>query len=242
MNLKTITTNGGARFTVDADSSDKFLGLLNDLEAGGYPIKGDQSGGYNDRNIAGTNTKSQHAFGHAVDVNWTDNPRGKAGMIPADTARNLAAKYGMRWGGDWSNPDPMHFEVARGGAPAPVADRGMTAVAGVPPPSPQGGVPVPQATAAAALPASDPQSIAAQIFSSLSGNAQAPASDPQQGPVASALSSLTPSETPQAPKQDQQASALQPIPLPELPQSMRRPVDLSRLKEVLASRARLGTA
>lgn len=133
--------------------------------------------------------------------------------------------------GSYSAPSqPQQANVAQNGAIS----------GGQPPPTPQGSVPAPQPSALAAQPAvaPDTSSIVAQLF----GSGQ-PETPQPQGPVASVLSGLSVPDTPQqAPKQDQQASALQPIPLPELPQSMRRPVDLSRLKEVLASRARLGTA
>ena len=115
-----IRTNGGVPFTVGKDYAPQFTGLLNDLEGRGYAIKPEQSGGYNYRNIAGTNTLSHHATGQAVDVNWDQNARGTAGNIDPAVARELAQKYGMTWGGDWKNPDPMHFEI--GGTPTRVAD------------------------------------------------------------------------------------------------------------------------
>ena len=126
--LVTIRTNGGARFTVAKSHAPQFEGLLNDLEANGYPIKGEQSGGYNYRTIAGTNKLSEHAFGNAVDVNWTDNPRGGKSNIPAELARSLAAKHGMGGGGDWKNPDAMHFQ-AGGGAVQPDPASGGTNLA-----------------------------------------------------------------------------------------------------------------
>jgi hypothetical protein len=98
--------------TVGAPYADKFKGLLEDLEAAGVKIDPRQSGGYNYRNIAGTNRLSNHAYGRALDINWTDNARGTKGKIDPTLARTLAQKHGLVWGGDWSNPDPMHFEVA----------------------------------------------------------------------------------------------------------------------------------
>jgi hypothetical protein len=98
--------------TVGSPYASKFQGLLEDLEAAGYKIDPKQSGGYNYRNIAGTNRLSNHAYGRALDVNWTDNARGTKGKIDPTLARTLAQKHGLVWGGDWSNPDPMHFEVA----------------------------------------------------------------------------------------------------------------------------------
>ena len=89
---------------------------VNDLEAAGYKINPQTSGGFNDRFIAGTKTPSQHAYGLAVDVNWDKNPRGGAAEeIPADLANKLATKWGLTWGGNWAGAsrDPMHFEVAQ---------------------------------------------------------------------------------------------------------------------------------
>lgn len=111
--LVTVTTPGGVSFRVAKAHHDKFQGLVNDLEASGYVLNPKTSGGFNSRYIAGTTTPSRHAFGEAVDVNWDENPRGGRGKIPSDVARAVAAKHGMVWGGDWKNPDDMHFEVAR---------------------------------------------------------------------------------------------------------------------------------
>jgi hypothetical protein len=98
--------------TVGSPYADKFKGLIEDLEANGVKIDPRQSGGYNYRNIAGTNRLSNHAYGRALDINWSENARGTKGKIDPTLARTLASKHGLVWGGDWSNPDPMHFEVA----------------------------------------------------------------------------------------------------------------------------------
>lgn len=128
--LTTITSPSGARFTVAADYAPKFQALIGDLESAGYGINPKASGGYNPRTIAGTNKPSNHAFGRAIDINWDRNARGTKGDIPAELARMLAAKHGMTWGGDWRNPDAMHFEVANAG-PVPLGQRSLTAYAGV---------------------------------------------------------------------------------------------------------------
>jgi hypothetical protein len=107
-----LTKLDGYGITVGSQYADKFKGLLDDLEANGVKVDRSQSGGYNYRNIAGTNRLSNHAYGRALDVNWTDNARGTKGKIDPNLARALASKHGLVWGGDWSNPDPMHFEVA----------------------------------------------------------------------------------------------------------------------------------
>jgi hypothetical protein len=114
--LAQIQAPGGAKFTVAAAAAPQFQGLVKDLEDAGYKIDPAISGGYNPRNIAGTNTPSQHASGLAIDINSSRNQQGAktASDIPPDLARQLAAKYGLRWGGDFSgnSRDPMHFEVA----------------------------------------------------------------------------------------------------------------------------------
>lgn len=119
--LAPIQAPGGAKFTVAAAAAPQFEGLVKDLEAAGYKIDPGTSGGYNPRNIAGTNTPSQHASGLAIDINSARNQQGAktASDIPPELARSLAAKWGLRWGGDFSgnSRDPMHFEVAPGATP-----------------------------------------------------------------------------------------------------------------------------
>lgn len=129
----TIQTSRGP-FTVSRQYADRFKAFLEDPEWGEYAFDPKQSGGYNPRNIAGTNTPSQHAFGNAIDINWTRNARGTAGDLDPTLARTLAKRHGLTWGGDWTNPDPMHFEVARDG-PIPMAQRGIASFAGVPKPA-----------------------------------------------------------------------------------------------------------
>jgi hypothetical protein len=145
--LRVITSPSGARFTVADEHADRFGGLVKDLEDAGIRINPNASGGYNPRNIRGSNKPSNHAFGRAIDINWDENPMGQQGKINPEVARSLAAKHGMTWGGDWKNrPDPMHFEVA--GVPnVPLSQRAFTRVAGVQQTEPSTtGVPTPMPT------------------------------------------------------------------------------------------------
>ncbi|MGD9724526.1 MAG: M15 family metallopeptidase [Pirellulales bacterium] len=215
MKLKTITTAGGARFTVDADYADKFLGLANDLEASGYPIKGEQSGGYNDRNIDGTNTKSNHAYGRAIDINWTDNARGKRGTIPEELARNLADKYGMTWGGGWNNRDDMHFEIPGGNH-----THGTQVAA------------APSATPAPSSDAANPQvdSIVAAVFGKPTAEAVTPAPGGLKTPFGFGIGGTD--KAPTGPDIKMQDLLGQP--------QVQKPLDLSRLQSVIAQRAKLG--
>src|ERR671919_2194181 len=65
---------------------------------------------YQNRTVRGGDSKSNHAFGLAVDVNALANPLGTVGDMPEEVVRQWEAEGG-EWGGDWSRPDPMHFET-----------------------------------------------------------------------------------------------------------------------------------
>lgn len=63
-------------------------------------------------------TKSQHLVGHALDVNIVDGSTvNTAAMFNADTETDNADTFvdavkgeGLRWGGDFSTTDPVHFD------------------------------------------------------------------------------------------------------------------------------------
>lgn len=55
---------------------------------------------------------SMHAFGLAVDLNTSTNGLGTRGDMHPDVVA-IFQKWGFAWGGLWSRPDPMHFELAR---------------------------------------------------------------------------------------------------------------------------------
>lgn len=106
----TIKTPKGVAFQVDPKYAPNFQGFVNDLEGSGYSIR--SVGGVSNRNVAGTNTPSEHTSGHAIDINSDTNPVGSRGDLPADVG-DLARKYGLGWGGAWhSKSDPMHFSIA----------------------------------------------------------------------------------------------------------------------------------
>lgn len=112
-NLTTIELSSGKKVEVNKQAAPSFQGFLNELEERGYDIKA--IGGYSKRNIAGTNTLSQHAYGNAIDINPDNNPVKYNGQVVTDLPPEigqLAAKYGLSWGGNWtgSKRDPMHFE------------------------------------------------------------------------------------------------------------------------------------
>lgn len=110
--LKTFKSPYG-NITVNASVGDNFVNFLRALNRTGYKVT--SIGSYANRNIAGTNTKSLHAYGLAVDLNPAQNPVTYGKVItnlPKGIGR-LAAKYGLAWGGNWngSKKDPMHFSV-----------------------------------------------------------------------------------------------------------------------------------
>ena len=57
---------------------------------------------------------STHAYGLAIDINATTNPYStKAQGLITDIPKLVVGafkRYGFKWGGDWNNPDAMHFE------------------------------------------------------------------------------------------------------------------------------------
>lgn len=109
--LVTINTAGG-RITVHRDAAAAFQGFLKELTGTGYKIK--SIGGYaNRQNVNNPSKKSHHAYGTAIDINPATNPNLR-GRLVTDMPQNIsqmAAKYGLSWGGDWrSVKDSMHFE------------------------------------------------------------------------------------------------------------------------------------
>lgn len=55
---------------------------------------------------------SMHAFGLALDLNVSGNYFGTRGTMDPQIV-SIFEKWGFAWGGRWSLPDPMHFELSR---------------------------------------------------------------------------------------------------------------------------------
>ncbi len=108
----------GFGLTLNRNAAPAFLGFLTALYKRGY--RPASIGSYANRNIAGTNTKSLHAYGLAIDIDPARNPVTWNGhnitALPPGVGA-LAAKYGLAWGGAWrgSKRDTMHFSVPYGG-------------------------------------------------------------------------------------------------------------------------------
>ncbi|HEX2196418.1 MAG TPA: M15 family metallopeptidase [Actinomycetota bacterium] len=84
------------------------IGELDDWSYANRAVRGERSG------------KSNHAFGLAIDLNALTNVLGTTGDMPDDVVRQWEVEGG-EWGGDWSRPDPMHFETHL--TPAEIASR-----------------------------------------------------------------------------------------------------------------------
>jgi len=146
--IVTLVRHDGLRLPVHRDLADLTAMLMDLTELAGYDIRPDWTWGYACRPIANTSTPSNHSWGTAVDVNAPVNPRRKRGLpmvtnLPRRVI-DLWKAHGFRWGGDFSWPDPMHFEfmgtaaqaratAARlraflGAAPAPPAPAGRPIV------------------------------------------------------------------------------------------------------------------
>jgi tape measure domain-containing protein len=109
-NLTSIATSSGMTASVHKAAAAAFQGFIKELEASGYKIK--SLGGQNTRNKVGRNSLSEHAWGNAIDINPAENPFGQdlKTNMPINISQ-LAAKYGLSWGGDWKSvKDAMHFE------------------------------------------------------------------------------------------------------------------------------------
>jgi hypothetical protein len=97
-------------------------GALKEIEAEGLTsiinVK-DYGGCYNARLIRGEDPNdpashkhlSMHAWGLAVDINVSTNQMGAQPTLDPRIVE-IFERWGYRWGGRWSRPDGMHFELA----------------------------------------------------------------------------------------------------------------------------------
>lgn len=89
-----------------------LLGALQELERAGLSHLVDPTGFrgcWNPRFIAPGRGLSRHAWGVAVDLNYSDN---KTGVASTQDPRlvEVMRRWGLTWGGNWLVPDPAHFE------------------------------------------------------------------------------------------------------------------------------------
>jgi D-alanyl-D-alanine carboxypeptidase len=67
-------------------------------------------GCYNLRKKRGATSMSLHSWGIAIDINAAWNPFGKKGNISPELVKCFT-DAGFDWGGAWSKPDFMHFQL-----------------------------------------------------------------------------------------------------------------------------------
>ena len=136
------TLHGGGVVTVDVLVVDALKALNAVLIDWDYRTRRADTGAYNCRQITGGTNYSLHAYGIAVDLNWSTNPYGRTlvtdmpfGMIEAiEGIRTASGVQVWRWGGRYSNnKDAMHFEVVA--SPAELV-RGIRSTTTTPTPQP----------------------------------------------------------------------------------------------------------
>ena len=83
-----------------------LTGALEEIEARRLlgPVDRSASGCFNPRPIAGTDQPSRHSWGAAIDL---------VGPEISPEVVEVFARWGFTWGGEWLNPDPIHFEYLR---------------------------------------------------------------------------------------------------------------------------------
>jgi hypothetical protein len=103
-----------------AESLARILGRINCESAYSQALLADWGmdkfgGGYNYRLMRGGSRLSMHSYGCAVDFDPARNGMGDKTPHFANCPEVLAAfkSEGWEWGGDWTNPDGMHFQAAR---------------------------------------------------------------------------------------------------------------------------------
>ena len=115
-----LNLHGSGVVTVDVLIVDALKALNRVLVDWDYRTRRADTGAYNCRQITGGTNYSLHAYGIAVDLNWSTNPYGHhlitdmpIGMIEdIEGIRTAGGVQVWRWGGRYSNnKDAMHFEV-----------------------------------------------------------------------------------------------------------------------------------
>lgn len=104
-----------AKWLVHRELAPILQHIITTAEQRGYlfdhgPTDTDDDWGYAYRKIAGSSTWSNHSGGTAVDIDAQEYPQGQKRRQPPSWLIFLFAQWGWSWGGEFGNPDPMHFE------------------------------------------------------------------------------------------------------------------------------------
>lgn len=107
---------------VPAPAVDAYIALEAALKATGYqPV---DAWSHKCRKIKNTDRYSLHSYGVAIDIDEKANPQssgapysGKIQKVHVDAVlgiRNVSGRRVWQWGGTWSTPDRMHFQLDQG--------------------------------------------------------------------------------------------------------------------------------
>lgn len=105
----------GAKWQVHRELAPILAHIVSTAEQRGYlfdygPADVDDDWGYYVRKISGSGTWSYHSAGAAVDIDAQNYPQGQRRKVPPGWLIALFRQWGWNWGGEFRNPDPMHFE------------------------------------------------------------------------------------------------------------------------------------
>jgi hypothetical protein len=104
--MAAVKTSTGKTFQVDARYAQNWQGFINDYEKAGGVI------GPNSGTLGTRGNPSGHPIGEAMDINQTGrNIRGGGASLPIATENQLAEKWGLVSGANFSRPDAGHFGV-----------------------------------------------------------------------------------------------------------------------------------
>ena len=89
-----------------------LLDALQEIKNSGFlSLIMEWNGCFNVRKSRTSNSYSLHAWGIAIDINASTNPLGKKPQLSTAIV-HIFKKHGFDWGGDWQNPDGMHFQLS----------------------------------------------------------------------------------------------------------------------------------
>ena len=114
-----VVFHPGASLSVDADTADAWRVFSAIMKAHDYQFRESAGGTYNCRKISGTNRYSLHAYGLAVDLNPSANPfavplrtdQPRAFRRDLEKVVTRSGRQVFQWGGRWSKPDAMHWQI-----------------------------------------------------------------------------------------------------------------------------------
>lgn len=104
----------GTLLPVRSEIAPLLIGAATEFHRTVEPLVTGWCWGFAYRAIIGSFVPSKHSAGIAIDLNAPRHPLGRRGTFTSAQAtrcRAIARKYGLRWGGDWTRADEMHFEL-----------------------------------------------------------------------------------------------------------------------------------